>query len=139
MKVAKRVSMGAAGCPAGKIRRGAYRRAGYIRKDGTRVKGAAVPSACVVDRGAPGKTPAAKKFAKFPKKAAYMPGWGKDVSEGKRHSALKNLTKKVGCLRAQRMLLQLANVTTDKPTESKARTDRKWLVSQGFCELKTKK
>lgn len=121
------VSLGKA-CPTGKILR-----AGYVRKDGVRVK-----PACVPDKGAPGKTPAAKRWAKFPK-GPYLQDWGKNVSVPKRHMALKALTRREGCLSVSRSLTQLANVTTDRPTETKARKDRKWLVKQDWCRLKTKK
>lgn len=113
-------------CPAGKILRKAF-----TRRDGTHVA-----ASCVPDKGAPGKTPAAKRFAKFG--PGYLPGWGKDKSEGERHAALRRQTAREGCVTVIRRLTQLRNVTTDRPTEMRAKADAKWLHGQNFCKLKTK-
>jgi len=121
------IEMGRSRCPSGKILRVAYR-----RKDGVRVK-----AACVPDTGAPGKTPPSKRFAKF--SPGFLGGWHKDESAGTRHRKLERMTRRVGCLETIRRLNELANVTTDKPTERKARSDRAWLHNQNFCHLKTKK
>jgi hypothetical protein len=114
-----------------KCRKGKIWRDPFTRRDGTRVHGG-----CVPDKGAPGKTPAAKRFAKF--EPGYLPGWGKDKSAGERHAALRRQTVREGCVTVIRRLTQLRNVTTDRPTEMKAKADAKWLHGQNFCKLKTK-
>lgn len=80
-----------------------------------------------------------KKWAKFGKKGGYLPGWSKKASPAKRHSALRKVADREGCIVAIRRLVQLANVTQDRPTEEKARADARWIHNQVFCKLKTKK
>jgi hypothetical protein len=80
-----------------------------------------------------------EKWARFGKKGGYLPGWSKKASPERRHSAVRRVTEREGCRVAIRRLIQLANVTTDKPTKVKARADYKWLRKQGFCKLKSKK
>lgn len=114
-------------CPAGKILRKAFR-----RKDGTYVK-----ASCVPDKGAPGKTPAAKRW--LPDLGpSPLKGWSKDKSASRRHSELKKLVNKKGCREALRTVNAIANVTTDRETERKLRADYKWVRGQGWCRLKTK-
>ncbi len=121
------IEMGRSRCPSGKIWRVPYK-----RSDGTRVKGT-----CVPDTGAPGKTPASKRF--IPKMGpGTLTGWHKDQAASTRHAKLAKLTKSVGCREALRRVNVIANATTDRPTEAKLRTDYKWLRNQGFCHLKTK-
>jgi hypothetical protein len=69
----------------------------------------------------------------------YLPGWSKSQSTSSRRAALKKLSDTQGCLRIDRKLNQLANVTQDKATERVARADQKWISKQGFCGLKGKK
>lgn len=114
-------------CAAGKIRREAY-----TRRDGTRVK-----AACVPDKGAAGKTPASKRWARFG--PGYLPGWKKDKPISERHAALERQVRREGCVTVIRKLTQLRNVTTDPATEIRARIDAGWLHNQGFCTLKSKK
>lgn len=123
-------------CKAGQVLRKGYSRAGYTREDGTRVARASVAPSCVPDKGAAGKTPASRKFAEFGPN--YLPGWHKDRSIEARHEALRRQTAREGCVRVIRKLTQLRNVTTDAPTEQKAKRDAKWLHDQNFCRLKTK-
>lgn len=139
-----RVKMGASDlvelgkkCKSGQILRDGYRRAGYTRSDGTRVAAARVGPSCVPDKGAPGKTPAARKFmpAMGP---SPLKGWHKDQAASTRHSKLRKLSEDLGCGRALKRVNVLANVTTDKVTENKLRSDYKWLRGQGFCRLKSK-
>ncbi len=54
-KSKRRKGSGRGGCPPGQIRRKGYRRKGYTTAEGTRVPPTTVPSACIEDRGAPGK------------------------------------------------------------------------------------
>lgn len=131
------IEMGRGGCPSGQIRRKRYVRKGYRRKDGARVARTVVPSGCVIDRGAPGKTPAARRFAKFPKKGPYIPGWTKDASDEKRHAAVARQARALSCRETWRRLHQLRNVTTDPETKRKATADRNWIRRQGWCPWKT--
>lgn len=126
MEVKAKIGMGRAGCPGGQVRR-----TGYTRKDGVKVK-----SACVPDKGAPGKTPASKRW--FPRNGRPL-GWKKDMSVPERHGVLRRKTEQAGCRPVIRALVARANVTTDRETERKMRTDAKWLHKQDFCKLKTKK
>lgn len=114
-----------------KCKGGQVLRRGFTRADGTRVK-----AACIPDKGAPGKTPASKRFADFGPN--YLPGWHKAGADSTRHEALRKLTAREGCVRVIRKLTQLRNVTTDAPTEAKAKRDAKWLHQQNFCRLKMK-
>lgn len=125
MEVRTKVEMGRS-CPAGKIRREAY----------TTKRGVHVPSACVPDKGARGKTPAAKRW--FPRDGKPL-GWKKDMSASERHALLRRKTEQRGCLDVDLALRARANVTTDRETKRKMRADSKWLKRQGFCKLKTKR
>ncbi len=69
----------------------------------------------------------------------YLPGWSKAKSTAARHSALQRLSAVQGCLRVDRKLNQLANVTRDQKTARLARADQRWISKQGFCHLKGKK
>jgi hypothetical protein len=131
------IEMGRGKCSQGKVWRKPYRRDSYVR-DGVRVKAATVTGGCIVDRGAPGKTPKEKRWAKFPKKGEhFLPGWSKRIPAERRRMALTTLAKRVGCRDVWGKLHQLANVTTDKPTERVAIADREWIRRQGWCPWKT--
>ena len=123
------IEMGRISCQKGKDIRRAYR-----RKDGTLVK-----ASCVPHKGAK-YMPESRKFLK---KADLGPSplgkWHEGMTSKERHSALHKATEQKGCRRVIRNLVAIANVTTDRPTEKKLRTDAKWLHKQGFCHLKTKK
>lgn len=116
-----------------RCKRGEILRRGYTKKDGTYVK-----PGCVPDKGAPGKTPAAKRILPKP-----VPGelgrWTKAMPASERHSALRKVVDRRGCAKVIWSLTRLANLTTDRPTKTKARSDAGWLHDQGFCKLKTKK
>lgn len=122
------IELGRRRCGPGKILR-----SGFTRKDGTFVK-----PACVPDKGAPGKTPASKRILPKP-----VPGelgrWTKNIPASSRHSALKKVVERRGCKKVIWSLTRLANLTTDPPTKTKARSDARWLHDQNFCRLKTKK
>lgn len=115
-------------CGRGKIRRSAYR-----RTDGTYVK-----SACVPDKGAPGKTPSSKRLL-----PEIIPGdigiWKKDMPAAKRHSELERVVERRGCRKVIGGLTLLRNKSADSGTKAKAKADWKWLRAQGFCGLKGKK
>ena len=108
------------------VHRKAYTRRAYTRKDGVHVKESRVPASTfkVRDTGAPGRTPKSKQWAKF----ETVTGWQKTQSATTRRSKMLAATDKGSSIHdryveAGRMLNQLANVTTDRPTELKARTD----------------
>ena len=60
-----------------------------------------------------------KKWAKF---KGHL-GWHKDMSAAARHKLLVAKVKRDSYATIVRRLLQLANITQDKPTEKKARAD----------------
>src|SRR5262245_25129750 len=93
-------------CRPGKILREGYRRSGYTRKDGTYVAPARVGPSCVPDKGAPGKTPASKRW--FPRDGKHL-GWKKDMSAAERHSILRKKTAQEGCVTVGKMLRSRAD------------------------------
>jgi hypothetical protein len=106
--------------PMLKVKRKAYHRKAYRRKDGTLVKAADVGGSTfkVKDRGKPGRTPKSGQF--------YHPkvkmGWKKGQSATtRRRLALKAHHGDV--LATARALQALANVTTDRSTAKAARVD----------------
>lgn len=119
-------------CGKGKIRRSGYVRSGYTRKDGTHVEATRVGPSCVPDKGAPGKTPASKRW--FPK-GVSVPGWSKDKTEKQRHDALNKLADKRPCGRILRDMQAISNVTRDRETQKKMREDRAWLKEKGACKI----
>lgn len=68
----------------------------------------------------------------------YLPGWHKNASTSSRREALRKLAAREGCIRVDKKLNQLANVTRDKPTASAARADQRW-ISKNVCHLKKRK
>lgn len=96
---------------------------GYIKEDGTEVRGHLTP-----DKGKPGHTP--KKDRWFAPKRPL--NWEKDESQEKRirmaiASRPKNMTPHNRILSASRALQSLANVSTDRETVEKASSDAKTL------------
>jgi len=76
------------------------------------------------DTGAPGRTPKSKWWFKPKRKT----GWSKDETRSVRRARLiaatdKRMTMRARYVQAGRMAQQLANVTTDKDTERRARSD----------------
>ncbi len=116
-------------CPRGKIRRIAF-----VRKDGTRV-----PSSCVADTGAPGKTPARARVLPKPK-PGMLHGWKGDADSVERRAALRKAVRAEGCAGVIRRLTLERNFThkTSPRTSAAAWIDARWLHGQGFCKLKTK-
>lgn len=66
-------------------------------------------------------------------------GWKKNMSDTKRRAKLEKLTRAEGCTPVLRKVNLLANLTADKATEKKLRSDYRWLRAKGFCKLKSKK
>lgn len=109
-----------------RVKRKGYWRKAYTRKDGVKVKRSWVPATTfmVKDVGAPGRTPKAKRWAKFETET----GWKKTQKPATRRRKVLAATDKRMSLHdryvsAGRMMNQLSNVTTDRPTERKARAD----------------
>lgn len=116
-----------------RIKRKAYKRKGYVRdvKSGTgvrkrRIKPTKVRATSYMakDTGKPGRTPKAKRWYKPTRKL----GWDKDMPQEKRlrvavTSRPKDWSLSKRNLSAFRALNALANVTTDKETEQRARKD----------------
>lgn len=100
-----------------KCARNQIRRAGYVRKDGVRVK-----STCVPDRGAKGKASASKRW--LPKMAPGSIGrWSKNKPADARLEALKAKARSSGCRLTLKNLNALRNVTTDPETKAKMSRD----------------
>lgn len=115
------------------VHRKAYTRKAYTRKDGTRVKSTHVPASDfkVRDRGKKGRTPKSHRWAEFKAET----GWKKIQDSTTRHRKMLSATSKSMNLhdryvQAGRRLNQLANVTTDKPTEKKARSDANYFFKK---------
>jgi hypothetical protein len=121
------VELGRRGCPKGKILRRSY----------TTKRGVKVGPSCVPDRGAPGKTPAAKRILPKPEPGALR-GWSKNKSASARRRIVASISRDDGCATAIRRLTVLRNLTTDRATERAAKADADWLRRQGFCRLKKK-
>lgn len=109
-----------------RIKKKGYWRKAYTRKDGVKVKRTWVPRTTYMarDMGAPGRTPKARQWAKFEK----VTGWKKTQKPTTRRRKVlaatdKRTSRHDRYVEAGRMMNQLANVTTDKPTETKARAD----------------
>ncbi len=97
-------------------------RRSYVRKDGTRVKGATYYTK---DKGAPGKTPASERWYEH----TVQMNWHKDDPEGVRRArALK--AHKGDVLATARALQALANVTTDTETARVAKTDADYFFAR---------
>lgn len=100
-----------------KCARNQIRRAGYVRKDGVRVK-----AACIPDKGRRGKTPASKRW--LPDMGPAPIGrWSKKKSAGERLAALKAKADISGCKLTLQNLNALRNVTTDAETKRKMTED----------------
>lgn len=139
------VELGRKRCPPGKILRKSF---SFIR-DGKRVR---VPSTCVVDRGAPGKTPPAQQWAReIPELRGaaimpvlgrqdngFLPGWNAADSPEKRMAAVKKNVAKDGCLVVSRKLVVIHNLNfrQNPSVAQKAMSDRDKAVGKDWCKLK---
>lgn len=113
--------------PKLKVKRRAYDRDPYTRKDGTHVSGAHVPASTfkVKDRGKWGRTPKSERW--------YNPqvetGWRKN--ESPRTRRMKSLRAHGHDLLATARSLQaLSNVTTDKTTKRLAAQDARYFFAR---------
>lgn len=97
--------------------RNQIRRAGYVRKDGVRVR-----PACVPDKGKKGKTTASRRW--LPSMGPAPIGrWSKKKSADARLNALKAKASTSGCRLTLKNLNALRNVTTDQETKRKMTAD----------------
>ena len=84
------------------------------------------------DKGKPGRTPESKKFFE-PKRQT---GWEKTQEAATRRGKLLDATDKTKSMHdryveAGRMIQELANVTTDEETKTKAREDAEYFFQKG--------
>jgi len=102
------------------IKRRAYHRRSYVRKDGTPVRASDVPASSfkVKDRGAPGRTPKSQRWFS----PQVRTGWSKDLSQKVRIARVVR-AHKGDLLASARSLQALANVSTDSATQRKAQSD----------------
>ena len=96
----------------------------WIRKDVKRGSGVIIKKVRIPDKGKPGLTPEKEKWAKFEGK---LHGWRKKSSDAERRGAVLRSMRAEGVNTTKRKLIQLSNITTDKPTERLARQDFEWL------------
>lgn len=71
-------------------------------------------------------------------KPGSLGGWHKTDAESTRRSKLKALLKKEPCVAVLRRINMIANLTTDRPTETMLRADYKWVKKNNACKLKSK-
>lgn len=107
-----------------------------LRKGFTTRKGVKVPPVCVTDTGAKGKTSKGDRW--FPE-GVDIGNWAKRKSTGQRRAILKDLLDGRPCGSVLQDVKAVANVTADKETKRKLRSDYKWLRAQDVCKLKSKK
>ena len=110
------------------IKRKAYHRKGYTRKDGTKVKASDIPATTfrIGDTGALGRTPKSKRW--FPIRKTHT-GWSKGLSQRARIARVVK-AHKGDLLASARSLTALSNVTTDLVTKTLARRDAQVLYDR---------
>ena len=114
----------------GTITRAAYYRKPYTRADGTKVKGAKVPTSKITDRGKPGK--GLKLIPKLKKGTLAKFGYTSKESDSKRHASL---VKAKSSLSYKSVIDKLVAVRTlNKTTNPKVAaifgSDIRWLQSK---------
>lgn len=77
------------------------------------------------DKGKPGRTPKSERWARFETKT----GWEKDMPIKERRGLVLN-AHGGDYLSSARAMQQLANVTTDKETKTRAAADAKYFYAQ---------
>ena len=105
------------------VTREAHPRRAYLREDGVRVKSVKVEASTfrTEDKGQPGKTPENKQWFD----PQVETGWEKSQSEGIRRVKVLD-AHKGDELASARAMQALANVSTDRETSKKARSDAKY-------------
>jgi hypothetical protein len=106
---------GAKGCKAGQIRRVTYKRKGYTKADGTRVKATVVRAKCIKDRGGPGKGPYTLPKLKD-NGFLTSEGYHLKLSVKDRQAALRKACRKYGCLKVIRHLGLVRNYSKSVKT-----------------------
>jgi len=133
-----------AACPPGKIRRvasrvRAYSRKGYTRSDGTRVKAASVRSlrrgsACVPDKGKPGRTPKSQRVLPKIGKPGLLRNQGYDTDKpaaARQVSLLKAANQKGETVLSVLRHLNLArNYQADAKAKAAMSADIKFLSAE---------
>lgn len=138
MGASELVELGRSRCSPGKIWRAGHDR--KVKGGGTvRVRGT-----CIVDRGAPGKTPSGKRWAKdipgLRKKGGFIPGWNHEDPASKRLAALKRDAMKETCTTTGKKLVVVHNLNfrTNPEVARAAQADHQRLEAQGWCRMKAK-
>jgi hypothetical protein len=110
-----------------RVERKRHRRRAYLREDGVRVKSAMVePSSFTTeDKGQPGKTPKEGRWFE----PQVETGWRKDEVESIRRVKVLDAHKGEE-LASARAMQALSNVSTDRETTRKAKSD-----ANDFCRI----
>ena len=105
------------------VKRKAHTRRAYLREDGARVKSVKVSASTykMEDKGQPGKTPQDKRWFE----PQVDTGWRKDDNEPIRRVKVLD-AHKGDELASARAMQALSNVSTDRETSGKARSDAKY-------------
>jgi hypothetical protein len=119
-------------CKSGEIRRIAYSRKSYTRKNGRRVRSAQVSSTCVKDLGSRGKwTNTHKSSGIGPLKAGRLSKFGYSSSRpaSVRHEALGKAIKAYSALSVYRMLnaVYVYTKNTSPAVSALYKADRDWV------------
>jgi hypothetical protein len=118
-------------CPPGFIVRKGYHRDDYVKKDGTRVKGAYVPPSCVIDKGAPGK--GVKVISSLERGKLSRFGYHLKDGLAKRQTALRKAVTADGALTIFHRVhaLSILHKRTNPSYAKKAGVDASW-ISRNF-------
>jgi hypothetical protein len=118
-------------CKNGQIRRTAYSRRSYTRKNGRVVRGTRVSAACITDRGASGKWTAKHGTGIGPLKAGRLSKYGYSSSKAAsaRQMALSKAITAYGPLSVYRMLNAVYVYTkrTSPAVSALYKADRDWV------------
>ena len=119
-------------CKSGEIRRIAYSRKSYTRKNGRHVRGAQVSSTCVKDLGSKGKWSTTHKSRGIgPLKAGRLSKFGYSSSRpaSVRHEALDKAAKAYSALSVYRMLnaVYVYTKNTSPAVSALYKADRDWV------------
>jgi len=106
------------GCPKGMVKRKGYVRRSFINTIGSPVRGSAVPSTCIPDRGTKGRAWKLKNktlgIGPLKKGELKVFGYKSKSSEAVRHNAIRKATKAYGALPVERKLNALAVYNSKK-------------------------
>lgn len=105
----------------------------WIRKDVKPGRGRKMKWVKIPDKGKKGLTPKSGQWSKF----KHRLGWKKEQPEGVRRAMLIRASQRfgggrVGRRRTLRAINQLANKTTNRETQVKARSDVNWMHNMWF-------